>query len=61
MAPVYPEIFASGVIINAFTPNNKVERETLVQLIQTFNVDVTLVMEYEKLESEIFQGLQKLE
>jgi len=53
VAPVYPEIFASGIIINAYTPNDKRDTETLVKAVKAFNVGVVLVIDYEKLENDI--------
>ena len=31
--PVFPELFASGTIINGFTPDNKQQTETLMRAI----------------------------
>lgn len=38
IAPSQPEIFASGMIINGFTPTNRAETETLCKAIKLYNV-----------------------
>ena len=53
VAPTSPEVFASGLIINSFTPVNKMETETLCKAIKSFNVKVVLVLDHEKLEKDI--------
>jgi len=47
VAPPYPEHFASGTIINGFTPTDKNQIETLVKAAKDFNVSVILVMDSE--------------
>ena len=53
VAPPYPELFASGCIINGFTPQDRRETESLVQAIREFKVNVVLVVDDEKLENDI--------
>ena len=53
MAPPYPELFASGCIINGFTPGDKKETESLVEVIRKFNVDIVIVIDFEGLEKDI--------
>jgi hypothetical protein len=53
IAPPNPEIFASGTIVNGFTPLNKRETDTLCQSIKLFGVKVVLVIDFEKLEKDI--------
>lgn len=57
MAPPYPELFASGCIINGFTSNDKRETESLVEAIKKFNVNVVLVVDNERLENDIKKNL----
>ena len=50
--PVFPEMFASGTIINGFTPNKKdykQQTETLMNAIESFRCGVVLVIDNEKL------------
>jgi hypothetical protein len=58
VAPSQPEIFASGMIINGFTPVNRAETETLCKAIKLFNVQVVLVLDHEKLEKDIREFLR---
>lgn len=58
VAPSQPEIFASGMIINGYTPVNKAETETLCKAIKLFNVKVVLVLDHEKLEKDIKEYLR---
>lgn len=53
IAPPNPEIFASGTIINGFTPVNKMETDTLCMSIKQFGVKIVLVIDNEKLEKDI--------
>jgi DNA polymerase III delta subunit len=56
VAPAYPELFASGCIINGFTPKddkNKNETDSLLKSIKNFKVDIVIVIENERLENEI--------
>jgi len=53
VAPSEPEVFSSGLIINGFTPANRMETETLCKAINLFNVKVVLVLDNEKLEKDI--------
>ena len=57
VSPPYPELFASGCIINGFTPQDKSEAETLIEAIKVFEVSVVLVVDNEKLENDIKHGL----
>ena len=47
VAPPYPEHFASGTIINGFTPTDKNQIDTLVKAAKEFHVNVILVMDSE--------------
>jgi hypothetical protein len=58
VSPAYPEPFASGNIINAFSPG-KGQLEPLVNAIKAFSVDIVLVIEHEKLEQDIKNALQR--
>ncbi len=60
IAPVNPEVYASGLIINGFTPNPSKKRETesLCHAIKQFKVHVVLVIDYEKLEKDIVLGVK---
>jgi len=51
-------VFASGTIINGFTPMNKRETDTLCNSIKLFGVKVVLVIDYEKLEKDIVTFLK---
>eukprot|EP00351_Strombidinopsis_sp_SopsisLIS2011_P003239 CAMPEP_0116879010 /NCGR_PEP_ID=MMETSP0463-20121206/10765_1 /TAXON_ID=181622 /ORGANISM="Strombidinopsis sp, Strain SopsisLIS2011" /LENGTH=57 /DNA_ID=CAMNT_0004527813 /DNA_START=389 /DNA_END=562 /DNA_ORIENTATION=- len=53
VAPAYPELFASGTIINALTPANRKQTNSLINAIKAFDVGVVLVLDYEKLEKDI--------
>ncbi len=53
VAPAYPELFASGCIINAFTPQDRRDTETLIESIRAFKVDIVLVVDNEKLENDV--------
>ncbi len=53
VAPANPELFASGTIVNGFTPKDKRETDTLLQSIKLFNTKIVLVIDYEKLEKDI--------
>eukprot|EP00347_Sterkiella_histriomuscorum_P016599 403352570 len=57
VAPPYPELFASGVIINGFTPQDRRDTETLIEAIKAFNVGTVLVVDNERLENEIRNAL----
>ena len=59
VSPPYPEHFASGTIINAFTPTNKTQIESLVKAAKEFQVDVILVMDSEQLEMEIQEPVRR--
>jgi hypothetical protein len=59
VAPVFPSLFASGCVINGFTPQDKRQTETLVNAIKEFNVDVVLVIDHEKLEKDITNLLKQ--
>lgn len=67
VSPAYPEAFASGCIINAFTPQNDRSTESLVMAIKQFKVDVVVVIDYEMLTNKLkmslkdIQGLQIIE
>jgi hypothetical protein len=60
IAPVNPEVYASGLIINGFTPNPSKKRETesLCHAIKQFKVSVVIVIDYEKLEKDIVLGVK---
>ncbi len=49
IAPPYPEMFASGTIINGFTPSSDRSTESLAEAIRQFKVDVVIVVDYEML------------
>lgn len=53
VAPANPELFASGTIVNGFTPKDKRETDTLLQSIKLLNTKIVLVIDYEKLEKDI--------
>ena len=59
VAPIQPEIFASGSIINTFSPTNRRETELILHAIKLFDVKVVLVIDYEKLEKDILSFLQQ--
>jgi hypothetical protein len=50
VAPAYPEAYASGVIINAFTPQSE---ELLAETIKQFKVDIVIVIDYEMLANKL--------
>lgn len=58
VAPVFPSLYASGCVINGFTPQDRSQTDTLVKAIIDFNTDVVLVIDHEKLEKDI-QNLMK--
>ena len=51
--PVFPELFASGTIVNGFTPDTKQQTDTLMNAIEIFKCKVVLVIDNEKLERDI--------
>ena len=53
ISPVFPALFASGCVINGFTPQDRNQTETLVRAIVEFGIDVVLVIDHEKLEKDI--------
>lgn len=55
--PVFPEMFASGTIINGFTPDDKPQTDTLINAILNFRCSVVLVLDNEKLERDIMNRL----
>ena len=57
--PVFPEMFASGTIINGFTPDNKKQTETLMEAIESFRCGVVLVIDNEKLYHDIAKVAKK--
>lgn len=59
VAPAYPELFASGIIINGFTPQDKRDTHILVEAIKSFKVGTVLVVDNERLENEIRNYLMK--
>ena len=46
-------MFASGTIINGFTPDNKKQTETLMEAVESFRCGVVLVIDNEKLYHDI--------
>ena len=54
--PVFPQLFASGCIINAFTPDGR-QTDILLNAIDKFDVDVVLVIDNERLEKSLTQKL----
>ena len=48
-------MFASGTIINGFTPDNKKQTETLMEAVESFRCGVVLVIDNEKLYHDIGQ------
>lgn len=54
--PVFPQLFASGCIINGFTPDGR-QTDTLINAIEKFEVDVVLVIDNERLEKSLTQKL----
>jgi len=59
VAPPYPELFASGIIVNGFIPQDKRETETLFEAIKAFKINIVLVVDNEKLENDIRNFLMK--
>ena len=59
MRPAFPQLYASGCIINGFTPdgNDMRETDTLVKAIREFDVGVVLVIDNERLEDAIAKRL----
>jgi hypothetical protein len=53
VSPAFSEPYASGTIINGYTPIGSQQIETLVKSAKEFNVNVILVMESESIEKEI--------
>lgn len=60
VSPVFPELFASGTIIDGFTPDGKTELNSLMDAIQKFQVGVVLVIDNEKLIKEITEKLVEI-
>ena len=61
--PVFPELFASGTIINGFTPdnkNNKQQTDSLMKAISSFRCGVVLVLDNERLQISIQKRLETL-
>jgi len=58
VAPAYPESFASGCIINGFTPQNDRTTESLAESVRQFKVDVVIVIDHEMLASKLQQMLK---
>ena len=58
MAPAYPEAFASGVIINGFTPMNERSTESLAEAARQFKVDVIVVVDDEMLTNRLKNKLK---
>ena len=58
--PVFPELFASGSIIDAFTPDDKTQISTLMHAIEQFNVGIVLVIDNEMLQKEINEKLTEI-
>lgn len=61
VSPAYPEAFASGCIINGFTPQNERSTESLVQAIKQFKVDIVVVVDYEMLANKLKDSLPGLQ
>lgn len=59
VSPVFPSLYASGCVINGFTPQDRTQTETLVKAIVEFGVDVVLVIDHEKLEKDILNIISK--
>jgi transcriptional antiterminator len=57
--PVFPALYASGCVINGFTPIDRSQTETLVRAIVDFAVDVVLVIDHEKLEKDIINIMKQ--
>lgn len=53
VAPAYPEMFASGVIINGFTPTTERTTEMLAEAIKIFKVNVVVVLDNEMLNQSL--------
>jgi len=45
VAPPFPELFAAGSVINAYSPQDKKQTESLVEAIKAFNVKIVLVVD----------------
>jgi len=60
IAPAFSEPFASGTIINGYTPQGRNDIETLCKSAKQFNVTVILVMESESIEKEIQDMLKAM-
>ena len=56
--PVFPMMFASGTIVNGFTPDNKQQIDTLMDAIESFRCSVVLVIDNEKLERDLISRLR---
>jgi hypothetical protein len=60
VAPAYPEVFASGVIINGFTPLNDRSTDSLAEAARQFKVDVIIIVDYEMLANRLKNQLKDL-
>ena len=58
--PVFPELFASGTIIDGFTPEDKKQTSTLMEAIKALNVGVVIVIDNERLQKEINEKLAEV-
>jgi hypothetical protein len=60
VAPPYPEVFASGVIINGFTPLNDRSTDSLAEACRQFKVDVVVIVDYEMLANRLKNQLKDM-
>ena len=51
--PHMPQLYSSGCIINAMTPQGEADRQSLYNAIRAFNVGFVVVLEYERLENDL--------
>ncbi len=61
VSPAYPEAFASGCIINGFTPHNDRSTESLMQAVRHFHVDIVVVVDYEMLANKLRSNMRDVQ
>ena len=61
VAPVYPELFASGCIINGFTPQNDRHYQSIVEAIRQFKVDIVVVLDSDMIAAKLKKMIPEMQ
>jgi hypothetical protein len=57
--PIFPQIFASGLFIDSFSPNTEKEISSIIKAIKSFKVDLVVVLDNKRLEHSIRREIEE--